>query len=399
MKTVQRLVLTLALVMLTNIITAADAYAKDEAAIVIVATGEFYALDSKKVKRKLQRRSKIFVGDTLMTGEDSRAQVRFIDGAVVALRPESELNIKKYSYGKGKQEEGSLMSLIKGGFRTITGAIGKEKYKVLTTMATIGIRGTHYEATIHDNQLYVALWDGGVSVKNNAGELDLGLGADYNYAMVQGENVEPQGQIDPPAAIVNDSQTEIAPDLSSKESSGSSSESGSSQTLASSADSQSLVSEDAWSDLASTSSSSSSSSINMPTTGIANYVNVASVSATGTTSSINNFSYNAQVDFAAATISGNMKFDSVDAVSGIATTHTWDVNFTGGPGTGNGVNGTGFSMNVDTASSNVDGFSTVSGTVSGDFAGTNAEQMVGSFSVVATNDTAVTATGTFTATQ
>ena len=131
MKTVQRIVLTWAMVMLTTIITMPNAYAKDQAAIVIVAAGNVYAVDSKLKKRSLLRRSKVYVGDTLVTGNKGRVQVRFIDGAVVSLRPDSELNIQKYSYGKSKSEEGSLMSLIKGGFRTITGAIGKEKYKLL----------------------------------------------------------------------------------------------------------------------------------------------------------------------------------------------------------------------------------------------------------------------------
>lgn len=403
MKILQRIVLTWAIVMLTTFITMPNAYAKDpayskdQAAIVIVATGEFFAIDKKQTRRKLNRRSKIYVGDTLVTGDKGRAQIRFIDGAVVALRPGSELNIQKYSYGKVKADEGSLMTLIKGGFRTITGAIGKEKYKVITSMATIGIRGTHYEAVINNNQLFVALWDGGVTVKNNAGQIDLGLGADYNFGMVQGQNIEPQGQIDPPAAIVNDSKTVIAPDLSSNTSS---SKDNSSSVAAN--DSSALAPpESAWQDISAISSSDTNSGtgtgggVTMPTTGTASYVNVASVSATGTTSSISNFAYNATVDFAAATINGSMSFDSVTG----GTPHNWSVQFNGGPGSGNGVNGSNFSMNVDTPNSTVDGFDNVTGTVSGSFAGSNAEQMVGSFNLTNQVDPTVTAEGTFTATQ
>lgn len=378
MKTLQRIVLTWAIVMVTTMITMPNAYARDQAAIVIVTAGDFYALDKQQQKRSLQRRSKVYVGDTLVTGKKGRAQVRFIDGAVVSLRPDTELNIQQYRYGKTKSNEGSLMTLIKGGFRTITGAIGKKNYKVITSMATIGIRGTHYEAVINNSQLFVALWDGGVTLSNNAGQIDLGLGADYNFGMVQSENIEPQGQIDPPAVIVNDSQPEIAPDLSN---SGGSDEG--STILA--ADGPSLINDKSWSE----------GSPIMPTSGTAVYTNVASVSGTGSTDSISNFNYNATVNFAAATVSGSMQFDSLSG----GNPSSWDIDFSGGPATGNGINGSNFSMTVDSSTSLVDSADPVTGTISGSFTGRDATQMEGSFSVVNQNDANVTAEGTFTTTQ
>lgn len=377
MKTLQRIVLTWAIVMVTTIITMPNAYAEDQAAVVIVAAGEVYAVDKQANRRDLHRRSRIFVGDTLVTGKDGRVQVRFIDGAVASLRPDTELNIQKYRYGKTKADEGSLMTLLKGGFRTITGAIGKEKYKLITSMATIGIRGTHYEAVINNNQLFVALWDGGVTLSNNAGHVDLGLGADYNFGMVQGADIEPQGQIDPPAVIVNENQPVIAPDLSNK--------TGDENGLGVAAvDGPVLVPDDSWSGV----------STIMPTSGTAiYYANVANVSATGSTSSISSFAYNATVDFAAATVNGNMSLTST--IGG--TPHDWTVAFSGGPASGNGVSGTNFHMNV--VSGMVDSINPVSGTISGEFAGKNAEKMVGSFNLVDTTDSAVTAEGSFTATK
>ena len=382
MKTIQRLVLTWAIMMVTTIITMPNAYAKDQAAVVIIAAGDFYAVNATQQKRSLQRRSKVYVGETLVTGNNGRGQVRFIDGAVLSLRPDTELKIHSYRYGKTKSDEGSWMSLIKGGFRTITGAISKKKYKVTTSMATIGIRGTHYEAVISNEQLYVALWDGGVTLSNNAGKVDLGLGADYNFGMVQGENVEPQGQLDPPAAIVNDSQPDIAPDLSKSSSDDAGSIVAAGEPV--------LIDDIAQSDI----------STIMPTSGTATYLvdnvgGTGSVSASGTTDSIGSFTYNATVDFAAATISGNMVFNSTTGIN----TSSWDIAFNGGPTTGNGVNGSNFSMTVDTASSLVNGADPVSGTISGAFTGANAENMVGSFNVVNTNNATESAQGNFTATQ
>ncbi|MBI3067601.1 MAG: hypothetical protein HYY79_01555, partial [Betaproteobacteria bacterium] len=63
--------------------------------------------------------------------------------------PDTDLKIDNYVY-KGVEDgsERALMSLLKGGFRTITGIIGranKQNYTVNTPTSTIGIRGTDHE--------------------------------------------------------------------------------------------------------------------------------------------------------------------------------------------------------------------------------------------------------------
>lgn len=87
-------------------------------------------------------------GDTLRTGPESYAQLRFSDGAVVALRSETEFRINEFRYnGVVDGLERAFFSLVKGGFRTVTGVIGKRNrtnYSVQTTVSSIGIRGTHF---------------------------------------------------------------------------------------------------------------------------------------------------------------------------------------------------------------------------------------------------------------
>lgn len=370
MKIVQRMILTWVVVMATTFATMPNAHANDPAAVVIIATGDFYAVNTQLKKRTLKRRSKVYVGEKLVTGKNARAQVRFIDGAVLSLRPETELKVHKYSYGKSTADEGSWMTLLKGGFRTITGAIGKKKYKVTTSMATIGIRGTHYEAVIHDEQLFVALWDGGVTVSNSAGKVDLGLGADYNFGMVQSDTVEPQGQIDPPAAIVNDTQPTIAPDLSKT--------SNESNTV----NEPVLIEDVALADI----------STIMPTSGTATYGVISSggthaqgsVSATGSTDSISAFSFNATANFADASLTGSL---TATTISG-AGTNNWE--FTSLTGQ---IDGSGYSM---TGGGFMNGADTASATIDGSFTGANAETMMGD--IVVSSGT-VTETATFTATK
>ncbi|MBL4620987.1 MAG: FecR domain-containing protein, partial [Immundisolibacteraceae bacterium] len=112
------------------------------------ARGQLTATGENGTVRSLRRRSYVRQGDTLTTGKKGGAQVKFNDGAQIALRKDSTLRIDEYRWqGNQNGEEKAVLSLLKGGFRTITGAIGKlnkANYRVNSPYATIGIRGTHY---------------------------------------------------------------------------------------------------------------------------------------------------------------------------------------------------------------------------------------------------------------
>ncbi|TMG92077.1 MAG: FecR domain-containing protein [Betaproteobacteria bacterium] len=100
----------------------------------------------------LAERSDVFVGDVISTERDSYAQLRFTDGGQVTLRPNTQVKIETYGYEEGRPERDNFaMQLFKGGLRSLTGLIGKRAtnrsaYRMVTSTATIGIRGTDYSA-------------------------------------------------------------------------------------------------------------------------------------------------------------------------------------------------------------------------------------------------------------
>lgn len=100
----------------------------------------------------LAERSSVAVGDVITTQRDSYAQLRFSDGGQVTLRPETQVKIESYAYDEGRPDRDSFaMQLFKGGLRSLTGLIGKRSnnrnaYRMVTSTATIGIRGTDYSA-------------------------------------------------------------------------------------------------------------------------------------------------------------------------------------------------------------------------------------------------------------
>jgi len=100
--------------------------------------------------RILAERSSVLVGDVISTERDSYAQLRFADGGQVTLRPNTQVKIEQYAYDERRpRSDNFAMQLFKGGLRALTGLIGKRSnnrnaYRMVTSTATIGIRGTDY---------------------------------------------------------------------------------------------------------------------------------------------------------------------------------------------------------------------------------------------------------------
>gem|GEM_PF-2003480 len=170
-------------------------WAAQPAGLIIVAHGDCLAVNEEGQSRALKRRSKIFAGDTLQTGAGAKLQLRFSDGGIISLREHTGFRVKEYRLDEHGNESKSFSTLIKGGFRAITGSIGKKKaenYRIDTPIATIGVRGTNFEAVLSD-ALYVAAWRGRVTVQNDGGEIALGEGAAFSYARIRAVDTPPKG--------------------------------------------------------------------------------------------------------------------------------------------------------------------------------------------------------------
>lgn len=118
---------------------------------VLLAAGDAVAIRGNQTIR-LSYGTAIQDRDLLRTGAASNLQVRFIDESIVSLKESSELRIDDFRFsGKEDGNERGFLSLLKGGLRTVTGLVGRANhanYRLSTTTATIGIRGTDYAATL-----------------------------------------------------------------------------------------------------------------------------------------------------------------------------------------------------------------------------------------------------------
>ena len=167
---------------------------------ILLAVGDVTAVRGGE-RVRLSAGAMVSAGDSVVTGADSYAQIRFSDDALVALKPETEFRIERFNFtGKQDGSEAAVFRLVRGGFRTLTGQIGKlnhDQYQLLTTQATIGIRGTHYQVQICaagqcKNRgadvgagMYGGAYEGGVVVANGFGSGE--FGADEFFYVPDGQ--------------------------------------------------------------------------------------------------------------------------------------------------------------------------------------------------------------------
>ena len=109
------------------LLAAAQSVIAADAGTVSFATGSVTA--ERQPAAPLAKGDTVLVEDFVITGDASRAQLMMIDGARVAIRPNSRLQVEEYVYADEQAAPGSaavtsddnssVINLIKGGFRTI----------------------------------------------------------------------------------------------------------------------------------------------------------------------------------------------------------------------------------------------------------------------------------------
>jgi hypothetical protein len=96
-------------------------------------------------------------GDRLITTPNSDAVIKLADGAVLAIRANSEMLFAQQRFNvRNPSDSSSIMELVRGALRQVTGLIAKTQpgnVRVQTATATIGVRGTDFETVQIDTQL------------------------------------------------------------------------------------------------------------------------------------------------------------------------------------------------------------------------------------------------------
>jgi len=159
--------------------------------------GDAWAINFLGDRRQLKVGDSIHVADEVVTGRDARINISAEDDAEVALRADTTLRFVAYRY-RAQGDNESVLELLRGGMRTVTGRIGRgspSRYRLVTRMATIGIRGTEYGVRLCGRGdcpvseglsvtaapgLYVAVLEGEIELRTRPARQRMSRG-DYYY--------------------------------------------------------------------------------------------------------------------------------------------------------------------------------------------------------------------------
>ncbi|MCH9769280.1 MAG: FecR domain-containing protein [Gammaproteobacteria bacterium] len=185
------LLVVLAMVVMPGYVAAAEKAQTQAIGKVIAVRGEAKAVNPSGEYRELNRGAKFYEGDKLVTFEKSSIKVRFIDGTLNSLRPNTVLHIKEFKFKRGAQSNKGFFILIKGGLKVVTGLINShnpDAYKIKTPVGVIGVRGTILEIWLIAKKLYGILTSGTVSITTASGQVQLLRGGDTNNAFTMDDN-------------------------------------------------------------------------------------------------------------------------------------------------------------------------------------------------------------------
>ena len=157
--------------------------------------------------------------DIINTKRNAKVQLIFKDNTVVTLGKNSSLDINEYLYDeKNPKNSKTNLNFFKGAFKTITGKIGKinrEKFKLRTKNATVGIRGT----IILGNQQVIACTQGGITVQSSGQFVQV----DANELTIIKENQAPSKPKNITSNELTSLENQLEPDSQTQDSSSSSS--------------------------------------------------------------------------------------------------------------------------------------------------------------------------------
>lgn len=113
--------------------------------------GVGFAQSAGQTPRTLGKGLQLQEGDRLTTADGASAVIKLQDGTRMTVRPGSEMVLSQFKYKADAPDNSMVINMLRGGLRAITGLIAKSSpnaARIQTNTATIGIRGTDFDARI-----------------------------------------------------------------------------------------------------------------------------------------------------------------------------------------------------------------------------------------------------------
>ena len=120
--------------------------------------------------------SQISVGDSVVrdevvrTGADSAARLVMADSTNLSLGPNASITLDRTVFNDEHSYREIAIRLATGAFRFVTGHSAKSAYKITTSLATIGVRGTILDVLKQKHKMTVVLQEGQSTVCTGDGQ-------------------------------------------------------------------------------------------------------------------------------------------------------------------------------------------------------------------------------------
>lgn len=104
--------------------------------------------------RKLAAGDPVYAAERIRTGAGTVLQIEFTDQGRFTLGPNAEFEVSRYTHATG-EGDAFFSRVLRGAFRFVTGLIARKERQNLqvgVVVATIGIRGTHFEGEVIERQ-------------------------------------------------------------------------------------------------------------------------------------------------------------------------------------------------------------------------------------------------------
>jgi hypothetical protein len=101
--------------------------------------------------RTLAAGSSVFAREMVRTGDDSTAQLLFLDETSLSIGPQSEVTLDRFVFDPNRGAGNVVINATRGALRFVSGSQQSSSYQIKTPVATIGVRGTIFDLYLARN--------------------------------------------------------------------------------------------------------------------------------------------------------------------------------------------------------------------------------------------------------
>ncbi len=163
----------LAGMLLTSLALIGPVFASGELRLPVVGEvslvlGKAYIEKADGARELITVGASVNVNDRIETGTNGHVHIRFVDQALVSLRPSSQLEILRYDYSPEAPENSVVkLNLVEGITRAISGKAAKaarENFRMDTPIAAIGVRGTDFVVSANPDGVRALVNEGAIII-------------------------------------------------------------------------------------------------------------------------------------------------------------------------------------------------------------------------------------------